>query len=143
LGDSQTAGRTKPNHQSAAYIAIPRAVADRVVDLHRGGDQGDRAGSDDCRSRAEPDGQGHPPAAAVHTLGQSRSQMTVCVRSRIIAGMPGSGHRRESPGSRGADTRQTPAEDLQYAWDISYDLIRRWMRETLASEGIVIDELVS
>jgi hypothetical protein len=47
------------------------------------------------------------------------------------------------PGSLRVDTRQTPAEGLQYAWDISNDLIRRWMRETLASEGIVIDELVS
>ncbi len=36
-----------------------------------------------------------------------------------------------------------PLKTLQYAWDISYNLIRRWMRETLASEGIVIDELVS
>ncbi|WP_405070934.1 hypothetical protein OG558_15720 [Kribbella sp. NBC_01510] len=47
------------------------------------------------------------------------------------------------PGSLRADTRQTPAEGLQYAWDISNELIRRWMRETLANEGIVIDELVS
>ena len=47
------------------------------------------------------------------------------------------------PGSLRADTSQTPTEGLQYAWDISNELIRRWMRETLASEGIVIDELVS
>ncbi|HEY3559552.1 MAG TPA: hypothetical protein VGL05_18910 [Kribbella sp.] len=47
------------------------------------------------------------------------------------------------PGSLRADTRQTPAEGLQYAWDISNELIRRWMRETLASEGIMLDELVS
>lgn len=47
------------------------------------------------------------------------------------------------PGSLRADTRQTPAEGLQYAWDISNELIRRWMRDTLASEGIMLDELVS
>lgn len=46
------------------------------------------------------------------------------------------------PGSLRADTRQTPTEGLQYAWDVSNDLMRRWIRETLASEGIVIDELV-
>lgn len=47
------------------------------------------------------------------------------------------------PGSLRPDTRQTPADGLQYAWDISNDLMRRWMRETLAIEGIPLDELVS
>ncbi|WP_112245899.1 hypothetical protein [Kribbella monticola] len=47
------------------------------------------------------------------------------------------------PGSLRADTRQTPAEGLQYAWDSSNELMRRWIRETLASEGILLDDLVS
>lgn len=47
------------------------------------------------------------------------------------------------PGSLRADTRQAPTEALQYAWDISNDLMRRWMRETLASEGITLEDFVS